>query len=68
MKGFPITFNIYAEDEQEIQDLHFVITEFIRLHAEQGRAVSARKVTEALRRWDHNPFIKNRIIEFFDGQ
>ena len=68
MKGLPITFNIYANDEQEVEVLRFVITEFIRQHAEQGRAISAVKLTEALRRWDKNPIIKNRIIEYFDGQ
>jgi len=68
MKGYPITFNIYARDEQEVEVLRFVITEFIRLHAEQGRAVSASKVTEALRNWDKNPIVKNRINSFLDGQ
>ena len=68
LKGLPITFNIYANDEQEVEILRFVLTEFIRTHAEQGRAVSASKVTEALRNWDKNPFIRNKIIDFFNGQ
>lgn len=68
MKGYPVTFNIYANDEQEVEVLRFVITEFIRTHAEQGRAVSATKVADALRNWDKNPIIKNRLISYFDGQ
>lgn len=68
MKGFPITFNIWANNEQEVEDLRFVITEFIRTNAEQGRAISASKVREALANWDKNPIIKNRIINYFDGQ
>ena len=68
LKGLPITFNVYANDEQEVETLRFVITEFIRIHAEQGRAVSASRLTDALRNWDKNPFIKNKIIDYFDGQ
>ena len=68
MKGYPITFNIYANDEQEVEVLRFIITEFIRIQAEQGRAVSANKVAEALRNWNKNPIVKNRINSFLDGQ
>ena len=67
LKGIPITFNVYANNEQEVEDLRFVITEFIRLHAEQGRAVTAAKLTEALRNWDKNPIVRNRVIEYFNG-
>lgn len=67
MKGYPITFNIYANDEQEVEVLRFVITEFIKQHAEEGRAVSATKVADALRNWHNNPIIKNRIIDYFNG-
>ena len=67
LKGIPITFNVYANDEQEVEILRFVITAFIRLHAEQGRAVTAAKLTEALRNWDKNPIVRNRVIEYFNG-
>ena len=66
MKGYPITFNIYANDEQEVEVLRFVITEFIKAHAEQGRAVTAVKVADALRGWHNNPIVKNRIIDYFN--
>lgn len=68
MNGFPITFNIYANNEQEVEVARFVITEFIRRHAEEGRAVSATKITEALQNCENNPMIRNRIIRFLDGQ
>ena len=68
LKGLPITFNIYAESEEEIKTLHTVITEFIRVNAEQGRAVTAVKVTEALRGWEKNPFVRNRIISYLNGK
>lgn len=67
LKGLPITFNIYANNEQEVEVLRFVITEFIRLHAEQGRAVTAAKLTDALRKLDKNPIVRNRVIEYFNG-
>ena len=67
LQGLPITFNIYANDEQEVEVLRFVITEFIRINAEQGRAVTAVKVAEALRSWDKNPIVKNRIINYLNG-
>lgn len=68
MQGFPITFNIYANDAQEVEILRFVITEFIRKHAEEGRAVSAKKLTEALQNCENNPIIRNRVKRFLDGQ
>ena len=64
LKGFPITFNLYAENEQEVEEARFVITEFINTNAKQGRAVTAKKVANALAKWDKNPFIKNRIINY----
>lgn len=64
LKGFPITFNIYAENEQEVEEARFVITEFINNNARQGRAVTAKKVANALAKWDSNPFIRNRIVNY----
>ena len=68
LQGLPITFKIYAESEDEIKALHTVITEFIRVNAEQGRAVTAKKVAGVLQGWDSNPFIKNRIISYLNGK
>ena len=68
MEGFPITFKIYANDAQEVEVLRFVITEFIRKHAEEGRAVSAKKLTEAIQNCENNPIIRNRVKRFLDGQ
>lgn len=65
LKGFPIAFNIYAENEQEAEECRKAIIEFIGFHASQCRAVTARKVTDAVRNWDNNPIVKNRIINYF---
>ena len=65
LKGFPITFNIYARNEQEVEALRMAIADFIGTHARQGRAVDAARLTHAIREWDKNPFIKNKIINYF---
>ena len=65
LKGFPITFNIYARNEQEVEALRMAIVDFINNHARQGRAVDAARLTNAVREWDTNPFVKNKIINYF---
>ena len=65
LKGFPLTFNIYAENEQEVEDCRMAIIAFIGLHASQCRAVTARKVAQAIANWDKNLLVKNNIINYF---
>ena len=66
LKGFPLTFNIYAENEQEVEDCRMAIIAFIGLHASQCRAVTAKKVAHALSNWDKNAIVKNQIIKYFE--
>jgi hypothetical protein len=65
MKGFPITFNIYAESEQEAEEARMALIAFIGQHAKQGRAVTGRKIAQAVSNWDKNPLVKNQIINYF---
>lgn len=65
MQGYEIKFNIYAEDEQEAAMAREAIVRFINAHAQHGRAVTGRKIADAVSRWDKNPFIKSKVIEFF---
>ena len=65
MKGYEIRFNIYAESEQEAKEAQDAIIAFINQHAQQGRAVTGKKITEAVKSWEKNIFIKNQIINFF---
>lgn len=67
LKGFPLTFNIYAENEQEVEDCRMAIVAFIGMHASQCRAVTAKKVAQALSNWDKNPFVKGRIIDYLNS-
>lgn len=65
MKGYPITFNIYAEDEQEAELARTAIVAFIGEHAKHGRAVTGKKIAQAVSNWDKNPIVKSQIINFF---
>ena len=65
MQGYEIRFNLYAENEQEATEARNAIVGFISTMARQGRAVTGRKIAEAVTRWDRNSFVKNKIIEFF---
>ncbi len=65
IKVFPISFEVYAYDEREVEDLRMAIVAFIGHHARQGRAVTAEKAAKAIANWDKNPIVRNRICEYF---
>ena len=65
MKVYQLQTPIYAESESEVVELRNAIVAFINEHRQHGRAVSAQKVTEAIRNWDSNIIVKNRIINHF---
>ena len=65
LHGYEIKFQVYADSPEEVEAARMSIVSFINQHAQQGRAVTARKITEAVSRWDKNPFVRRRIIEFF---
>lgn len=65
LKGFPITFNVYARNEEEVEALRMAVIAFIGHHARQGRAVDAARLAQAIANWDKNPLVKNQIINYF---
>jgi len=65
LRGFPITFNVYARNEQEVEDLRMAVVAFIGHHARQGRAVDAARLAQAIANWDRNPLVKSQIINYF---
>lgn len=65
MKGYEIKFNIYAENAEEVEQARQAIVSFINQHAQQGRAVSATKIAQAIGNWEKNIFVRNEIIKFF---
>ena len=65
LRGLPLTFNVYANDEAEVEQARLAIVRFINSHASQGRAVTAAKIAEAVGNWDKNPIVRSRIINYF---
>lgn len=64
-KVVKIEFNLWANSEEEAVELKKEICAFINYHGQQGRKVSASKLTEALRKWQSNPLVRNSIINHF---
>lgn len=65
IKAFPISFEVYAYNEQEVENLRMAIVAFIGCHARQGRAVDAERLAKAISNWDNNPIVRNKIIDYF---
>lgn len=66
MQAFQVSpFNVWAENQQEVDEMRKALIEFIDEHGKQGRFVTARKITEAVRNWKANAIVRNRIIEYF---
>lgn len=59
MEGYKIEFNIYAESQEEAEEAEAAIKRFITAQALEGRAVTARKITDALARWSSSFIVKN---------
>lgn len=65
MGGYEVKFNIYAESQEQADAVSKAIIAFISENARKGIAVTAAKVTEAVKRWGDNPMIRNRITNYF---
>lgn len=65
MGGYEVKFNIYAESQSEADAVSQAIIAFIDENARKGIAISASKCLQAVSNWGENPFIKNRITNFF---
>ena len=65
MQGYPISLNIYANNEAEVADARAALVEFIDENRREGRAVSATKIAKAVRSWKSNPLVRGKIIDYF---
>lgn len=65
MRGYEVRFNIYAESQEEADAVSQAIKGFISENARNGIAVTATKITDAVRRWGNNPFVRNKITNYF---
>lgn len=59
MNGYEIRFNVYAETQAEADEAARAIRQFIDGNARQGIAVTARRLTDAVRKWGVHPLVRN---------
>lgn len=65
MKGFEVKFNIYANSQEEANETSQTIKDFIAENAKNQVAITANKVSKAIKNWKSNVFVKNHIINYF---
>lgn len=61
-----ISFNVWANSEEEGVLLRKSICEFIDWFGQRGVKVSASKLNEAISKWQSNMLVKNSIIKHFN--
>ena len=61
----PITFNIYADSDEEAEKGRKAIIQFINIMGQHGGKVSGNKIAEAVGKLGANAFITSQIIKFF---
>lgn len=67
MNAFKVeSFNIWANSQQEVDEMRKAFIDFIEEHGRQGRYVTANKVTAGIRKWKENAIVKNKIIKHFE--
>lgn len=59
MKGFPVTFNVYADTSEEAETASRAIKDFINAKARIGVAVTADKLTKAIEKWRDSIIVTN---------
>ena len=63
-----ISFNIYADSDEEAERGKKAIVQFINIMGQHGSMVSGDKLAEAVSKLNDNPFITSQIIKFFKRQ
>ena len=56
-----ISFNVWANNEEEGARLKQAVCDFIDWFGQRGVKVTASKLTNAIDRWQVNPLVRNRI-------
>lgn len=68
MQAFKVEpFNIWANSKEEVDEMRQAFIDFIEEHGRQGRFVTARKITDAVKNWKGNFLVKSKIIEHFSN-
>ena len=60
-----ISFNIWANNEDEAKELRKSICDFIDWFGQRGIKVSASKLNDAISKWQDNMLVKNSIVKYF---
>lgn len=61
MQVCKIEFFVYCDKEQEAKELSRALYEFVNTKREQGIAVKANKLTEAINKFKDNYFVTNYL-------
>lgn len=62
-----ISFNVWANNEEEGARLKQAICDFIDWFGQKGIKVTASKLTNAIDNWQVNPLVRNRVINHFNS-
>lgn len=69
MKGYKVSFNIFAENQEEADAVSRLLGEFVDGYAKLGVAVCASKLLPLPELLENNPFLKGRITNYLrDGK
>ena len=60
-----ISFNVWANNNEEAVELHKAICDFIDWFGQMGVKVSASKLTAGINNWQGNILVKNSVIKYF---
>lgn len=63
MRPFPVTFHLYATDEEEVRVLQEALYEFVKGKADRGVAVTATRLASALKAFGNNPLVNQYFYE-----
>ena len=64
MEGYKVSFNIYANSQEEADAVSQMLGAFVDDYARKGLAVSAERLISLPRVWETNSFIKSRIQNY----
>lgn len=65
-KVVKIEFNIFANSDEEAEELTKLIKDFVNKQCMEGRKISADKLIKAINKWQNKPFIINAINNYFN--
>lgn len=58
-------FKIIADSQQEADELSKALGWFVDSVRRHGVNVTAKRASEAIRKWESNPLVKSRILSHF---